>query len=79
MKPALRGGRHEAKRTQKPRQRAPVGRNDWLFQLLNDDSPCFAALRKQAQAELVDVIDAAEARLEKLIRASFRAIDGGRR
>jgi hypothetical protein len=46
----------EAKRTQKARQRAPIGHNDWLSKLLNDDSPKYAKLRAQSEVELVDCV-----------------------
>jgi hypothetical protein len=62
-----------------PRQRAPVGRNYWPWRLLNDDSQRFAKLRAQAEADLVETVKEAEARLDRLIRGSFFAIDGGRR
>ena len=84
-KPIRQRGQYPAKRTRKARQPplAPHeegvvvgGEGDLCWRLFTDDNPRFAALRAQAEAELIDVVDAAERRLDWLIRGSFFIVNG---
>jgi hypothetical protein len=60
----------------KPASGPPASTLDALFR---DDSPRIAWLRKLAETSLLETVARAEARLDKIIRNSFRVIDGGRR
>jgi hypothetical protein len=74
--PARRSKRQSPKRVRKPRHQ-PRGAD--LSNLFSEpyDAP-FGRLRVQAEAELVDTVNEAEAKLDRLIRGSFRVVDGGK-
>jgi hypothetical protein len=75
-KPRRARGRHPATRAQKGRQRACWADLNNLFSEPYDEP--FGKLRAQAEADLLDTVQAAATRLDKPIRDGFRVLDGGR-
>ena len=73
------GSRKPVRRVGRGRHGLPMGRDNPVWQLLNETAPKFDGLKAQVITSLVEVVGMAERRLNRLIEAEARRRRSGLR